>query len=252
MKVLTEERQKKILGLLREKGILKTRDLMSLFDVSESTIRRDLQEMEEAGWLHRVHGGATKIIKLETELSMIEKSSKNIHEKKEIAKYAASLVMPGEFIYLDAGTTTYEMLPYLKGKNCHVITNSVDHASASIDLGLQTTMLGGSIRLTTKAAVSSQTIEQIKRCHFDKAFIGTNGIHERYGYTTADSEEAATKKVAMGQAQHVFILADKTKFNKVNFSNMGNLDEAIVITNKIDLDISQEIKNQTIIKEVGK
>lgn len=251
MKVLTEERQQKILELLREKEILKTRDLMSLFDVSESTIRRDLQEMEEAGWLRRVHGGAQKIIKLETEMSMIEKSSKNVQEKKKIAKYAAALVLPGEFIYLDAGTTTYEMLPFLKDKKVHVITNAVDHASLSLDLGLQTTMLGGSIRLTTKAAVSNQAIEQIKTCYFDKAFMGTNGIHERYGYTTADTEEAATKKAAMGQAQHVFILADETKFNKVNFSKMGNLEEAIVITNKIGENIiSDEIKSQTTIKEV--
>lgn len=116
MKVLTEERQQSILDLLKEKEIVKTRDLMIKFDVSESTIRRDLQEMEEAGWLRRVHGGAKRIIKLESEPSMVEKSSKNLHEKKMVAKYAASLVLPGEFIYLDAGTTTLEMLPFLKEK----------------------------------------------------------------------------------------------------------------------------------------
>nr|WP_206172213.1 DeoR/GlpR family DNA-binding transcription regulator [Vagococcus fluvialis] len=252
MKVLTEERQQSILDLLKEKEIVKTRDLMIKFDVSESTIRRDLQEMEEAGWLRRVHGGAKRIIKLESEPSMVEKSSKNLHEKKIVAKYAASLVLPGEFIYLDAGTTTLEMLPFLKEKKVHVITNSVQHASISIDLGLTTTMLGGSIRLTTKAAVSNQTIEQIKTCYFDKAFMGTNGIHENYGYTTADAEEAATKKAAMSQAQHVFILADDSKFNKVNFAKMGNLDEAIIITNQINKEVSQELRSQTVIKEVGK
>ena len=250
--MLTEERQNKILKQLDEDKIIKTRDLMANLNVSESTIRRDLQEMEEAGLLRRVHGGAKKIIKLEQEMNMIEKSAKNIHEKQKIAQYAASLVTTGEFIYLDAGTTTYEMLPFLKGKDVHIVTNSVHHSNKSIDLGLQTTMLGGRIRLTTKAAVSSQTIEQIKGCYFDKAFMGTNGIHENYGYTTVDTEEAATKRTAMHQAQHVFILADETKFNKVNFSKMGNLDEAVIITDKISDDTSEYLINQTTIKEALK
>ncbi|MFC6347157.1 DeoR/GlpR family DNA-binding transcription regulator [Vagococcus carniphilus] len=250
--MLTEERQHKILSLLNEQEIIKTRDLMMTFDVSESTIRRDLQEMEEAGILKRVHGGAKGIIKLETELNMREKSSKNIHEKQRIAQYAASLVSPGEFIYLDAGTTTYEMLPFLKEKDVHVITNSVYHASAGADLGIKTTMIGGEIRMATKAAVSSQAIEQIKSCYFDRAFMGINGIHLDYGYTTADAEEAATKKTAMNQAQHVFVLADKSKFSKVNFSKVGNLEEALIITDSLEEDISDRLRTKTTIKEVLK
>ncbi|MFW7432354.1 DeoR/GlpR family DNA-binding transcription regulator [Vagococcus carniphilus] len=250
--MLTEERQHKILSLLNEQEIIKTRDLMMTFDVSESTIRRDLQEMEEAGVLKRVHGGAKGIIKLETELNMREKSSKNIHEKQQIAQYAASLVSPGEFIYLDAGTTTYEMLPFLKEKNVHVITNSVYHASAGADLGIKTTMIGGEIRMATKAAVSSQAIEQIKSCYFDRAFMGINGIHLDYGYTTADAEEAATKKTAMNQAQHVFVLADKSKFNKVNFSKVGNLEEALIITDFLEEEICDRLRTKTTIKEVLK
>lgn len=252
MRLLTEERQSHILAELNKNNIVKARELMQTLDVSESTIRRDLQEMEEAGLLRRVHGGAKKIMKLEPELNMVEKSSKNVQEKQRIAEYAASLVTAGEFIYLDAGTTTFEMLPFLKDKSVHIVTNSVHHASTSIDLGLETTMLGGRIRLTTKAAVSSQTIEQIKKCYFDKAFMGTNGIHETYGYTTADTEEATTKATAMNQAQHVFILADETKFNKVNFSKMGSLDEAVIITDRIPSDTSKELINQTTIKEVLK
>lgn len=250
--MLTEERQQKILSLLNEQEIIKTRDLMTRFDVSESTIRRDLQEMEESGVLKRVHGGAKGIIKLESELNMREKSSKNIHEKRKIAQYAASLVAPREFIYLDAGTTTYEMLPFLKDKDVHVITNSVYHASTGADLGIKTTMIGGEIRLTTKAAVSSQAIEQIQSCYFDKAFMGINGIHVDYGYTTADTEEATTKKTAINQAQHVFILADSTKFNKVNFSKVGNLEEALIITDCLEDEVSDRLRSKTTIKEVLK
>ncbi|HCM89585.1 MULTISPECIES: DeoR/GlpR family DNA-binding transcription regulator [Vagococcus] len=250
--MLTEERQQAILSLLNEKNIIKTRELMSSLDVSESTIRRDLQEMEAEGILRRVHGGAKRTIKLEAELDMTEKSAKNLHEKNLIGAYAASLVTEGEFIYLDAGTTTYEMLPFLKDKKIHVVTNSVQHASVGIDLGLQITMIGGTIRNTTKAAVSHQAIEQIKMCYFDKAFMGANGVHDEYGYTTVDAEEAAIKKVAMHQAQHVFVLADGTKIDKVNFSKIGNIEEALLITDSLQEDQKERLQNKTTIKEVLK
>lgn len=251
MNMLTEERQQAILLMLNEKEIVKTKELMGQFDVSESTIRRDLQEMEEKNLLKRVHGGAKSILKLEPELNMLEKSVKNVHQKKEIASYAASLVHDGDFIYLDAGTTTYEMLPFLKGKNVHVVTNSVYHASTGIDLGIQMTMIGGTVRMTTKASVSSQAIEQLQTYYFDKAFMGVNGIHADYGFTTVDAEEAATKKAAMNQAQHVFVLTDHSKFGKVNFSKIADVETGIIITDQIEEnDVLDRLKTKTTIKEV--
>lgn len=253
MKVmLTEERHQRILTLLKRQDVVKTKELMNDMAVSESTIRRDLQEMEEAGVLKRVHGGAKGVIKLEAEMNMGEKAFKNVQEKQAIAEYAASLVNDGDFIFLDAGTTTYDMLPFLQDKGIHVITNSVHHASLSVDLGILTTMLGGQVRMPTKAATSSQTIEQIRTCYFDKAFMGTNGIHINYGYTTADKEEAATKKAAMEQAQYSYILADHSKFNKVNFSKMGNIEDAWIITDKLTEAVPATLTQETIIKEVLK
>lgn len=249
--MLTEERQKIILDLLREKEIIKNRELIQLMNVSESTIRRDLQEMEEESLLQRVHGGARRIIKLEAEPTMIEKASKNIAEKKRIAKYAASLVKDGDYIYLDAGTTTFEMLPFLQGKACYVVTNSVDHAVKSVNLGLTTIIIGGEIREKTKATVSHSSVEQIKQYYFDKAFMGTNGIHPKYGYTTVDTYEALTKRVAMNQAQTVYVLADFEKFDKVNFSKIAAIDSATIITDKFLTQFKKELENQTIIKEVN-
>lgn len=249
--MLTEERQKLILDRLRTSNIVKTRDLIVEIDVSESTIRRDLQEMEQDGRLKRIHGGARRILKLESELDMKEKSFKNVQEKKSIAEYAASLIANDEFVYLDAGTTTYEMIPFLEGKEIHVITNSVYHASAAADLGLMTIMIGGHIRNQTKAAVNPTSIAQIQGYYFDKAFMGTNGIHPEYGYTTVDSDEAATKSAAMTQSQHVFMLTDSTKFNKVNFSRIASIEEATIITDDIPNETKEKIKLLTTVKEVN-
>lgn len=251
--MLTEERQEKILMALKSKGIVKVRDLIIDLDVSESTIRRDLQEMEEAGILKRVHGGAKlrEIIKLESELNMQEKSTKNIQEKKAIARYAASLVEDGEVIYLDAGTTTYDMLPLLQGKKVHVMTNSVYHASLAADLGIMVTMIGGTIRPTTKAAVSSQSISQVTMTYFDKAFMGVNGIHEEYGYTTADLEEAGMKQAAMKQAQQVFVLGDSSKFDKVNAAKISGIEVATLITDQLPVGMGDTYRTLTQVEEVN-
>ncbi len=112
--MLTEERRQKILDLLEQQKIVKSQDLVNLLNASESTIRRDLQELENGGFLERVHGGAKKEQLLNFEQNMSEKSLKNIHEKQQIAKLAAETINDEDVIYLDAGSTTLEMIPFYK------------------------------------------------------------------------------------------------------------------------------------------
>lgn len=250
--MLTEERRKLIMELLKSHEIVKSQELMKLLDSSESTIRRDLQEMEAEGLLKRIHGGAKRIVKLDYEPDMLEKSSKNVHEKQLIAEYATSFIHDGDFVYLDAGTSTYEMIPFLKQKDINVITNSVYHATALTDLKIPTMIIGGNIKLTTKAVVSAFSLQQLQLFRFDKAFMGINGIHPKHGFTTPDSEEATMKAVALGQAEQVYILADDSKFNKVSFSKVAALNEATIITNQLSKDIRQHFESLTTIKEVIK
>src|SRR5690625_374927 len=111
--MLTEERHAFILNQLKENKIVKSQTLMNKLQCSESTIRRDLSELENKGLLKRIHGGARSTYQLEEELSVSEKSSKNIQEKQNIAKLAASLVRENDVIYIDAGTTTLAMIDFL-------------------------------------------------------------------------------------------------------------------------------------------
>lgn len=141
--MLTEERKQKILQLLEQHKIVKSQELVVLLDASESTIRRDLQELEDEGLLQRIHGGAKKEDLLGFEQNMSEKTLKNVHEKQVIARLAAELVNDEEVIYLDAGSTTLEMIPFLKDKRITVVTNSVKHAAALVDLQVSTIVLGG-------------------------------------------------------------------------------------------------------------
>ena len=230
--MLTEERYEIILSLLKEKGLIKVTELMEVLNTSESTIRRDLGNLESKGLLERVHGGARSINYKLKELSFKEKSSKNIQEKDTLAKYAASLVQDGECIFLDAGTSTYEIIKYLHNKDILVVTTGLKHIDALVDNDVRCYMIGGTVKLNTKAIVGSHAIKCLNKFRFDKCFIGTNGIDLKSGFTTPDCEEASMKECAINNSKISFVLSDASKFNEVSFVKFADLDKCIIITNK--------------------
>ncbi|WP_330932644.1 DeoR/GlpR family DNA-binding transcription regulator [Enterococcus sp. BWR-S5] len=250
--MLTEERHKKIMDLLNQESIVKSQELSDLLNASESTIRRDLQELEKAGMLERVHGGAKIKSDLGSEQSMNEKSIKNIQEKQLLGKAAAEVVNDGDVIYLDAGTTTLEMIPYLTGKDVTAVTNSVHHAAQLIDLNINTIILGGTLKLSTKAIIGSTSMEQLKQFRFNKVFMGMNGIHPDFGLTTPDPEEAALKRLAIQHAEQAFVLADHSKLNKVSFTKVVDVEHVILLVDYCPKELLKELQQKTIIKEVAK
>lgn len=251
LKMLTEERHKKINEWLERDGLVKSQDLVLWLDSSESTVRRDLQELEDLGLLERVHGGAKRPQHLEQELGMTEKSSKNVQQKKIVAKYAADCIAEGDVIYLDAGTTTSEMIPFLINRAITVVTNSVGLAARLVEAQIATIVLGGRIKLTTDAVVGSQALEQLKQYRFNKAFMGMNGIHIESGYSTPDPEEAILKRAAIQQAEEAFVLVDHSKFNQTSFVSVAPLSAASILTDTCPLVIHDQITAQTTLKEVS-
>ena len=230
--MLTEKRYEIILSLLKEKGLIKVTELMDSTNTSESTIRRDLCTLESKGLLQRIHGGAKSINYTSKELSFKEKSTKNIHEKNILAKYAASLIEDGECIFLDAGTSTYEIIKYLRNKDILVVTTGLNHIDALVDNDIRCYMIGGNVKLNTKAIVGSHAIKYLNKFRFDKCFIGTNGIDLKAGFTTPDCEEASIKSCAIDNSKISFVLADNSKFNEISFVKFSELEKCIIITNK--------------------
>lgn len=229
--MLTEERYELILEAIKEKGIVKLNELVEITKSSESTIRRDLTYLESKNALKRVHGGAASIKRKVAEPSYSEKLVQNITGKAIIAKYAASLIEDGDSIYLDAGTTTFEMIKYIDKKDIVVVTNGLKHIDALIEKGINGYVLGGKVKVKTKAIIGQDTLLSLQKFRFDKAFIGVNGIHTEYGLTTPDSEEAILKESAIKLSKDSFVLADESKFGEVNFVKIVDLDKVTIITN---------------------
>ncbi|EDL65501.1 transcriptional regulator (DeoR family) protein [Bacillus sp. SG-1] len=249
MKMLTPERQQIILSLLEEKGVVKLQELIEETDASESTIRRDLIQLEDEKKLKRVHGGASLLQGKRNEPSMTEKTFKNLQDKIQIAKTAASFIKDGDSIFMDAGSTTQQMISFLNQEKLTVVTNGITLIEPLLEKGISTYLLGGMIKGSTRAMIGRSALETLKTYRFDKCFIGTNGVDLDYGYTTPDPEEALIKQAAMNLSQERFVLADHSKIGEVSFSKIAEMEEAVLITNKTSENI-QQFQQHTSIKVV--
>ncbi|HJF30472.1 MAG TPA: DeoR/GlpR family DNA-binding transcription regulator [Sporosarcina psychrophila] len=246
--MLTNERHELILNLLAEKQTVKIQELVDATAASESTIRRDLNDLEDLNKLDRVHGGATINERITKELSILDKSSRNLHEKIKLASFAASFVQEGDCIFLDAGTTTLQMIPYLKNKKVTVVTNGLTHVDSLMESEITTYLTGGYVKSSTRALIGPQTIQTLSDYQFDKCFLGVNGFHVEYGYTTPDPEEAAVKRLASTLARKTFVVADQSKYNKVSFSTIMSLDKAALIVSDFQKQAIELLEQKTTVK----
>lgn len=234
--MFAEERQKKISLILNKNGSIKVNDLSEYFKVSEATIRRDLQEMENRKILKRTHGGAVKIDITNFEPSFIDKKDEKHGQKLDIAGYAASIIKDGDTIVLDSGTTTLEIAKNISAKNLTVITNSIDIAEElSNNKDLELIIAGGTLRFNTRAMVGRICENVFKYFRVDKAFIGANGISAIDGITTPNFVEAQTKKAMIGAANKVFIVADSSKFENVCLSVICEVKDVTSIITSGDI-----------------
>lgn len=224
-------------------------DLVSLLDTSESTVRRDLDELESERKLHRIHGGAELPHSLQEEFTNQQKSIKNIQEKMQVARKAASLISNDDVIFVDAGTTNELLLGYLNQDNLTVVTNSIHHAAKLVDKNIQTIIIGGHVKKSTDASIGAVAYEQIKQLNFDKAFLGINGIDEEF-LTTPDMEEAVIKKTVIENARKLYVVTDSSKIGRVSFAKVDKIENATIITNQSSGALMKKIKENTRVIEV--
>lgn len=247
--MLTQDRRQKILDYILKNGSAAVTELSEKFDTSESTIRRDLVVLSNLGKLNKVHGGATVLSQefLKNEDNVEQKFSKNIDEKTLIAKYAASQVNDDDFVFIDAGTTTYLMLDFLKGSKASFVTNGIEHGKRLAQNGCKAFVVGGEIKAKTDAIIGLVAASNLQKYNFSKAFIGANGVTQKQGFTTPDTDEAMLKAVAIERSFVSYVLVDNTKFGKVSAVTFAPLDAACIVCDKCEDD---NIKSKSVVKEV--
>jgi DeoR family fructose operon transcriptional repressor len=235
-----EERKNKIMEIIEREERVDVAELGKLFEVSESTIRRDLKELEDANLLKRTHGGAVSIKiaakqNVNVEPSFHEKEIQFPKEKKAIAKKAAEFIRNGDTILLDSGTTTFYIWQELKSfTNLTVVTNAIiSPAYLDHHPGIELIFLGGTFRSQTQSLVGMFTEHCLNMIRVDKCFIATNGVDHRIGLTTPNMAEAEIKRKMIACAGEVFLVTDSSKFGKTSFSKFADLDQIdICITDR--------------------
>jgi DeoR family fructose operon transcriptional repressor len=146
---------------------------------------------------------------------------------------AALEIENGDCIYLDAGTTTLAMIPYIEAKDVTVVTNGLSHVEALVSKRIRSYLLGGMMKIHTKAVIGSIALQNMDNFRFDKCFLGTNGVDPEMGYTTPDPEEALIKRRAHQLSGKSYVLADSSKIGEITFAKLFELEEADLITEQM-------------------
>ena len=178
--MLAEERFSRILSIIEAEGSATIQELMTALDASESTVRRDLITMDENGLLTKVHGGAiARRPSVSThDEDVRNRKTMNAEQKNAIAKYAASLIRPDDFVYLDAGTSTEAMIPFIKETQAVFVTNAISHAKLLAEKGCRVYLLGGEFKSQTEAIVGEEAMGNERKQRQQRIFHpGDQGSH---------------------------------------------------------------------------
>ena len=217
------QRREKILAAILEKRHVSARDLAVDVSASEATVRRDLKVMAADGEIDLVYGGAA--LRRPSDYSFRSKGQRNVEEKRVVGRLAASLVGEDEQIFLDSGTTCFEMLPFLKARRRLSIICSSARLALEMDTpGTSVILLGGQYRpdrMDTVGSLATATLEQLRGY---LCFIGADGLDRDFGPAAADLESADLNRRAVRNARQTVVLVDHTKFAAASLCKIVDWD----------------------------
>jgi DeoR family galactitol utilization operon repressor len=228
------ERERTILDRLSTEGSVTVSALAQDLGLSEVTIRGDLKDLEDKGWLNRTRGGAAPVM----HRYILERQRERQEQKNAIARAAADLVQDGDVIMIEAGTTTALVARYLRGKrDVHIVSNStLVFSYARMNPNLQITMTGGEFRRPTESLVGPIALETISRLNVRLAFVGTDGFTLERGITTHLMEGAEIVKAMKAHAETTVLVADSGKYGKTGFTSVLPLSDMDLILTDGELD----------------
>ena len=243
-----EQRRNRIMDMVRADGQVIVSDLCDLFQVSATTIRIDLTELERKGLLERTHGGAIPVQNARFELTSSEKSSKNTASKAAIASEAMAFIHDGLSIAIDTGTTGLELARQLAVSGIPrltVVTNDFVTAACLEQMeSCQVVLLGGMVRPGFHCTTGTAVIRQLSELYIDLFFLATNGIDYTRGLSTPAQEIATIKQHMIAVSRRTILLADRSKFGTNAFCKFADVAD-------VDVIISDQSKPDALENEPG-
>lgn len=238
---MANSRRMKILEWLQEEGSARVRELSAAFDVSEVTIRLDLERLEADGHILREHGGAYLKTVHQQVRSMALQHQTHMDEKRRIGRAAAKFVESGETIIIDSGSTTTEVATNLIDRQeLTVITNALNIA---LNLGavpsISVHMPGGQFKAPTLSLSGSKSAQYFEGIFAQKLFLATAAVSSEAGLTYPSLADLHVKRAMIDSAQQVYLVADSSKIGRTSFSALAGIDVIDVLITDEGIDPSE-------------
>lgn len=229
------QRHQEILVVIKKEKHITVSEISKLLGVSEVTIRKDFNYLEDKNLIFRHHGGASLNNPYVVDLPVSQKQNINIDKKNRIAEKASSFIEDNDVIVLGSGTTIYNMVNYIpKEKHITVITSSLLIAARLCEFqNITIIQLGGSVRFSSQSTVGPNAQDMMAQFFANKLFLGVDGIDEDFGVSTSNIEEAYLNQIMIKNATKTFLLSDESKFGKKGLGRICGLkDVDYLITNE--------------------
>lgn len=244
-------RREKIKSILLEQKTVHVSKLSKLFDVSEETIRRDLSDLEKEGFLDKIHGGAVLSNRVHSYVDNTVLKTIFKENKQMIARRVKEIINHGDCIYLDSSTTSLTIAEVIQEENLVVVTNSVDiQHYLSTKKNIELVGIGGNYLNQNRSFVGPNAIKQVERYHFDKVFISPKSIDIKSGLTDIDEDIVLLNQTVLNRGAEKIIVVDHSKFNKVSFVHLEDLQRIDTLITDIKVDNKWRTKLEELSVEI--
>lgn len=233
--MLAIERRNAILARLSAEGKVIVSELSTEFDVTEETIRRDLEKLDKEGLAKKTYGGAVINQSLNTDLPYHVRKRSNVDKKEYIAEKIAGMIHDGDYIMLDSSSTAIYVTKYIKNlKNITLITNSVETLIELADKSdWKVLSTGGALRKGSLSLVGASAERMIRSFHVDLAVCSSKGIDINMGITDSNEKESEVKRAIFDSSTRKILAIDSSKFDKISFVRVGDINNVdVVVTDK--------------------
>lgn len=216
--LIPAQRRERIQGILAANRIVSTAYLCELLGVSDATIRRDLEWLEEEGLIERTHGGAILSQRLNYEQAYQLRAQTATEEKIQIGALAASMIEDGDIIFINSGTTTTQVIRHIPvNADVTVITNNLIAALEVGEVDYEIILVGGEFQPKSHSVAGRFAVNNLSQVYASKAFIGVDGISLKYGYTIPSNAEAEVVRLMLERTHGpVYVVADHNKWGVVS------------------------------------
>ncbi|HVS92825.1 MAG TPA: DeoR/GlpR family DNA-binding transcription regulator [Mucilaginibacter sp.] len=226
-----QKRKRLILEKLDAHGDIDVKQAAAEFNISEITIRRDLNRLAADGLLYRTHGGAMKVNPLEVPHEFVNKAAKNVEAKDKICHAAADRIVDGDIIFMDCGSTVYRLCQFIKNKKIKVITNSLPVVYELQNSLVSLNIIGGEFNAERQAVHGRMADEHISHYKATKAFLGVDGISRNGLFANSELEADITQAFA-AHSSKTYLLCDESKIGRETYLKFGKLEMiSAIITN---------------------